>query len=152
MACLSLILPSPLLSFPLLLCVSSLPTSQLLVVGAAKDWREQAAVQHVSPAAYDLAVGGVAGAIAVLVSMPFDVIKTYIQTHGAVGAAAAASAVSGGSSVGCSSSISGNAGLFVSTGKALVAKGGPQALFVGLAPRLAHQVPGGCAAVGVCCC
>jgi hypothetical protein len=33
-------------------------------------------------------------------------------------------------------------GLFLSTAKALVARGGPQALFVGLVPRLAHQVPG----------
>jgi hypothetical protein len=86
-----------------------------------------------APAAYDLMVGGLAGTVAVLVSMPFDVIKTYIQTHGALGAAAAGSSAVG---------ISGSAGQFWSTGKALVARSGPKALFVGLAPRLAHQVPG----------
>lgn len=103
------------------------------MVGAAKDLRHHPAVRHLAPAAYDLTVGGLAGTVAVLVSMPFDVIKTYIQTHGGVGAAASSSSVS---------SISGSAGLFWSTGRALVARNGPRALFVGLAPRLAHQVPG----------
>lgn len=61
-------------------------------------------------------------------------IKTYMQTHGtgmdAVGLKASAAA-------------------FLDTGKQLVARGGPGALFVGLAPRLAHQVPGECARPGL---
>lgn len=117
-------------------CFESWPydISELLVVGAAKDLRQRPAVRHMAPAAYDLMVGGLAGTVAVLVSMPFDVIKTYIQTHGALEGAAAASSGAVG--------ISGSAGQFWSTGKALVARSGPKALFVGLAPRLAHQVPG----------
>lgn len=71
-----------------------------------------------------------------LACRPFDVIKTYIQTHGAIGAAASSSSSTAG--------LSHSMGLFLSTAKALVAKGGPQALFVGLVPRLAHQVPGEC--------
>jgi hypothetical protein len=63
----------------------------------------------------------------VLVSMPFDVVKTYMQTHG-TGMAAA----------GLRESVA----AFWSTGSSMVAKRGPGALFVGLAPRLAHQVPG----------
>jgi hypothetical protein len=107
---------------------------QLLVVGAARDMRQHQhpAVKSTTPALFDLAVGGAAGTVAVLVSMPFDVIKTYIQTHGAVTAAASSSAVG----------LTGSLALFLATGQQLVAKGGPQALFVGLAPRLAHQVPG----------
>lgn len=90
-------------------------------------------MKDMSNVMFDLGIGGVAGAVAVLVSMPFDVIKTYIQTHGPIVSAASSS-----NAVGMSNSMS----LFLSTGKALVAKNGPQALFVGLAPRLAHQVPG----------
>lgn len=33
--------------------------------------------------AWDLAIGAAAGVASVLVSMPLDVIKTYLQTHGA---------------------------------------------------------------------
>lgn len=33
--------------------------------------------------AWDLAIGAAAGVASVLVSMPMDVIKTYMQTHGA---------------------------------------------------------------------
>ncbi len=32
--------------------------------------------------AWDLTTGAAAGAVAVLISMPFDCIKTYMQTHG----------------------------------------------------------------------
>lgn len=35
-----------------------------------------------------------------------------------------------------------SAAAFWQTGRQLVARDGPRALFVGLAPRLAHQVPG----------
>eukprot|EP00879_Flechtneria_rotunda_P026180 GHRR01027898.1.p2 GENE.GHRR01027898.1~~GHRR01027898.1.p2 ORF type:complete len:127 (+),score=15.81 GHRR01027898.1:414-794(+) len=89
--------------------------------------RQHKAVRHVQPAAFDLAVGALAGTVAVLVSMPFDAIKTYMQTHG--------TALGGTGSVG-------STGAFLLTGKALVRKNGPGALFVGLCPRLAHQVPG----------
>jgi hypothetical protein len=40
--------------------------------------------------AWDIAIGAAAGVASVLVSMPFDVIKTYMQTHGAEAAAAGA--------------------------------------------------------------
>jgi hypothetical protein len=63
----------------------------------------------------------------VLVSMPFDVVKTYMQTQN-----------TGMAAEGLRESMA----AFWSTGSKLVAKGGPSALFVGLAPRLAHQVPG----------
>jgi hypothetical protein len=55
--------------------------------------------------------------------MPFDVVKTYMQTHPASGAGLAG---------------------FAATARQLVARGGPGALWVGLAPRLMHQVPGAC--------
>jgi len=55
--------------------------------------------------------------------MPFDVVKTYMQTHPNSGAG-----------------LQG----FAATARALVARGGPGALWVGLVPRLAHQVPGAC--------
>lgn len=120
-------------------CLESVPydITELLVVGAARDMRQHQhpAVRDLAPIMFDLGVGGVAGAVAVLVSMPFDVIKTYIQTHGAIGAAVSSSGSSG-------AGLSHSMGLFLSTAKALVARGGPQALFVGLVPRLAHQVPG----------
>jgi hypothetical protein len=66
-------------------------------------------------------------ALQVLVSMPFDVVKTYMQTHG-----------TGLAAEGLQESVA----AFWSTGASMVAKRGPGALFVGLAPRLAHQVPG----------
>lgn len=37
--------------------------------------------------AWDLAIGAAAGVASVLVSMPMDVIKTYMQTHHGAGAA-----------------------------------------------------------------
>jgi hypothetical protein len=58
-------------------CVSSVTAAPVVVVVVAADVRRHA--PQLAPAAYDMAVGGVAGAVAVLVSMPFDVIKTYIQ-------------------------------------------------------------------------
>eukprot|EP00798_Chlamydomonas_sp_ICE-L_P005912 gene5912-33485_t len=65
--------------------------SELLVVGAMSDFRadstnpsskHHACMQHVPHSAWDLGVGAVSAAVAVLVSMPFDCIKTYMQTHG----------------------------------------------------------------------
>jgi len=46
------------------------------------------AVGQMFTQAWDLAIGAAAGVASVLVSMPMDVIKTYMQTHGA-GAAVA---------------------------------------------------------------
>ncbi|KAF6263660.1 mitochondrial carrier domain-containing protein [Scenedesmus sp. NREL 46B-D3] len=110
-------------------CLESWPydVSELLVVGAASDVRAAPALANVKPAVFDMAVGALAGTVAVLVSMPFDVVKTYMQTHG-----------TGMAAEGLRESVA----AFWSTGSRLVAKGGPGALFVGLAPRLAHQVPG----------
>lgn len=76
-----------------------------------------------------MAAGAAAGGAAVLVSMPFDVIKTYMQTHGAQLLTS-----SGGSPWG-------QAAVFASTASQMVAAQGPGALFVGVVPRLVQQVP-----------
>ncbi|WIA22871.1 hypothetical protein OEZ86_009816 [Tetradesmus obliquus] len=76
--------------------------------------------------AWDIGIGAAAGVASVLVSMPFDVIKTYMQTHCAEAAAAGAG---------------GQLAAFFATGSRMVAAGGPGALFVGLVPRLVQQVP-----------
>jgi hypothetical protein len=47
-------------------------------------------LRRVHVQAWDIAIGAAAGVASVLVSMPFDVIKTYMQTHGAEAAAAGA--------------------------------------------------------------
>ncbi|KIY98004.1 hypothetical protein MNEG_9959 [Monoraphidium neglectum] len=112
--------------------------SELVVVGNLNDGRaaaEAAAARgggggvmaalalSVPQAAWDVGVGAVAGAAAVVASMPFDVVKTYMQVN---------------------PSCSGGLGGFAATARQLVAQGGPGALWLGLAPRLAHQVPGAC--------
>jgi solute carrier family 25 S-adenosylmethionine transporter 26 len=79
------------------------------------------------PHAWDLAMGATAGAAAVLVSMPFDCIKTVIQTRGGEAA--------------LSPGVWGQARAFAATGAALVRRAGPGALFVGVVPRLVQQVP-----------
>jgi hypothetical protein len=107
------------------------------VVGAAKDLRHHPGVQGVAPAAYDLAVGGCAGAVAVLVSQPCDVIKTFIQC-------------SSSSSASANLGVAGSAAAFWSTGKALVRRGGGlQVLFVGLVSRGEEEAESGVAAT--CC-
>ncbi len=55
-----------------------------------------------------------------------DVIKTHMQVN-------AAGAIGGG--------VAAQAAAFWATGRVMVAAGGPGALFVGLLPRLAQQVP-----------
>lgn len=111
--------------------------TELLVVGGLKDSRAElaskpgllgAAVAAAPPQLYDLSVGAVAGTAAVLVSMPFDCVKTYMQTHG--------------QALGGSSGMLGSVGAFWATGRDMVARKGPGALYVGLLPRLMHQVPG----------
>lgn len=76
--------------------------------------------------AWDIFNGAAAGTAATLVSMPFDVIKTYMQTHCAEMAALG---------------VRGQVNAFIATGAKLVAAQGPGALFVGTAPRLLQQVP-----------
>lgn len=84
--------------------------------------------------ALDLSMGAMAGAVAVVVSMPMDTVKTVVETSGHVGGAGpAASAMA-----------------FANTGRQLVARHGPGALFSGMGMRLAEQVPS--TAVSVCAC
>ncbi|GIL80177.1 hypothetical protein Vretifemale_9357 [Volvox reticuliferus] len=75
---------------------------------------------------WDIAIGAAAGSAATLISMPFDVVKTYMQTH-------ATEAITLGAM--------GQVVAFFKTGAWMVAKRGPGALWVGLLPRLAQQVP-----------
>lgn len=98
------------------------------------DWRTAALkkddstsrwVASVPDQAWDLAIGAAAGVASVLVSMPMDVIKTYMQTHGA----------------GAAPGLGGQVAAFWQTGAKMVAVGGPGALFVGMVPRLVQQVP-----------
>ncbi|GBF88166.1 mitochondrial carrier protein [Raphidocelis subcapitata] len=112
--------------------------SELMVVGSLNDGRAAAEAAEAAGGAggalaavaravpqpvWDLGVGAAAGAVAVLASMPFDVVKTWQQTHPS-----------------CGGGLSG----FAATARLLVARGGPGALWLGLGPRLAHQVPGAC--------
>ncbi|GFH23269.1 uncharacterized protein HaLaN_20860 [Haematococcus lacustris] len=78
--------------------------------------------QHI----WDLAIGGAAGAAAVMASMPFDCVKTYMQTHDTA-------------ALGKQSKH--QLALFFQTGAAMVRRRGPGALFVGVVPRLVQQVP-----------
>ncbi|KAG2424442.1 hypothetical protein HXX76_014495 [Chlamydomonas incerta] len=75
---------------------------------------------------WDIAIGAAAGSAATLISMPFDVVKTYMQTH--AGDAVAMSAVA-------------QVQAFFATGSRMVAQHGAGALWVGVVPRLAQQVP-----------
>lgn len=112
--------------------------SELLVYGGMTDLREEsladpegtairAQVSRVPTHVWDLATGAAAGAAAVLVSMPLDSVKTYLQTHGA--------------DLGASKGLISSARLFMETGAQMVAKGGTGSLFYGLTPRLLQQVP-----------
>lgn len=76
--------------------------------------------------AWDLLTGAASGTAAVLVSMPLDVIKTYMQTHG--------TDLTG-------KGIISSASLFINTGQKLVRRGGFGALYLGVTPRLIQQVP-----------
>jgi solute carrier family 25 S-adenosylmethionine transporter 26 len=122
-------------------CFEALPydITELMVYGNMADTydaaqagkhKHSAAIRKVPQDAWDLATGAVAGTAAVLVSMPFDVIKTYMQTHSAEAMSKAGSG------------LWANTVLFANTGRQLVAQKGWQAMFVGLSPRLAQQVPG----------
>ncbi|GLC60541.1 hypothetical protein PLESTB_001624900 [Pleodorina starrii] len=84
------------------------------------------AASKVPSQVWDIAIGAAAGSAATLISMPFDVVKTYMQTH-------ATEAIS--------LNAAGQVVAFFKTGAWMVAKRGPGALWVGLVPRLAQQVP-----------
>ncbi len=75
---------------------------------------------------WDALLGAAAGATAVLISMPFDNIKTYIQTTNSLTVAAGPLA---------------QMLLFASTGRTLVLQRGLPSLFIGVVPRLVQQVP-----------
>eukprot|EP00878_Enallax_costatus_P032553 GHUV01035784.1.p1 GENE.GHUV01035784.1~~GHUV01035784.1.p1 ORF type:complete len:334 (+),score=111.85 GHUV01035784.1:363-1364(+) len=68
-------------------------------------------VAQVPDQAWDVAIGAAAGVASVLISMPFDVIKTYMQTHGAEAAIAA------GMGTAASAGAAGQVAAFVATGK-----------------------------------
>ena len=126
--------------------------SELLVYGHMKDWhasqqgqgqqqqgqeREQLdhdpalARDHVWMSSmpvhlWDLTTGAASGAAAVLVSMPFDCVKTYMQTHG--------TDVAG-------KGMLGGAALFLKTGELMVRRNGLASLYMGVVPRLLQHVP-----------
>ena len=84
------------------------------------------ALAHLPSHVWDLSTGAAAGAAAVLISMPFDCVKTYLQTHGTDMAG---------------KGLRGSAALFVRTGADMVRRGGVGALYYGVVPRLMQQVP-----------
>lgn len=75
---------------------------------------------------WDATLGGLAGAAAVLVSMPCDTLKTYIQCHHTAGASSPQQQIRD----------------FATLGKTFVRERGLKSLFIGLTPRLVQQVPG----------
>lgn len=107
--------------------------SELLVYGNMKDMQDTAHttrkhswIKAVPGDVWDLATGAAAGTAAVIVSMPFDCVKTYMQTHG--------TDVNG-------QGVLKSARLFLATGQQMVAKNGWKCLYVGVVPRLLQQVP-----------
>jgi hypothetical protein len=105
-------------------------------------------------------IGGAAGGVAVLVSMPFDTIKTYLQvlTHDASATCHSISRVTCPAvrrhpapvatcvlqpqthETAAGLSLGGQVSLFFRTGANMVKRRGPSALFVGMVPRLIQQV------------
>ncbi|KXZ54726.1 hypothetical protein GPECTOR_4g794 [Gonium pectorale] len=109
--------------------------SELATYGFMRDFQDAASrpgsrhhswANGLSHEAWDLVTGAASGAAAVLVSMPFDTVKTYLQTHGAD--------LSG-------RGLLGSAKLFVKSGRRIVARKGLAGLYVGVTPRLLQQVP-----------
>lgn len=118
-------------------CFESWPydVTELVTYGSLKDLKNDFLrsshtaswlVSSLPQGAWDLAIGAGAGFAAVLLSMPFDCVKTYMQTHG--------SELHGHGVVGITRE-------FFATGRRMVAKSGPGALYVGVVPRLLQQVP-----------
>lgn len=121
-------------------CFESLPhdTAELIVYGALMDWQADS-LQKSSPETqwirdwsngpgFDLFVGGAAGAASVLVSMPFDSVKTYLQTHGSC-------------ELSKTKGVMESAFLFLSMGKEMVRSRGFSSLYSGIFPRLLQRVP-----------
>lgn len=86
--------------------------------------RADAAPSWLPPGAASAAVGALAGAAAVVASMPMDCIKTRLELLPPPGPGARASAAQ-----------------FVGVAKGMAASGGHRAFFRGMAPRLAEKVP-----------
>lgn len=80
----------------------------------------------ISESGWDLLTGAASGGTAVLLSMPFDTVKTYLQTHGAD--------LSG-------RGVLASAALFVKSGRRIMARKGLGGLYMGATPRLLQQVP-----------
>jgi hypothetical protein len=94
-------------------------------------------VASAPPEALDLAAGAAAGTAAVFISMPLDVIKTYVQTHPQEAARAAEQVLAALPGYVQRNGVA----RFAAVGVDLVRRGGGGALLAGLAPRLAQQVP-----------
>ncbi|KAG2491952.1 hypothetical protein HYH03_009684 [Edaphochlamys debaryana] len=118
-------------------CFEALPhdMSELATYGSMREFEEAARrpgsrhhawMQGVPHQSWDLVTGAASGAAAVLLSMPFDTVKTYLQTHGAD--------LSG-------RGLLGSAALFIKSGRRILARKGPAGLYVGVTPRLFQQVP-----------
>ena len=96
---------------------------------ASRDPRSPQYLRHlrgVPSEAWDLMMGASAGAAAVLVSMPLDCVKTYMQTHGTDLAG---------------KGMLSSARLFFETAAGMAKTRGVGSLYYGLAPRLLQQVP-----------
>lgn len=83
-------------------------------------------VNNLPEQVWDAVIGAAAGAAAVCVSMPSDCVKTVMDTR------ASEASLGGGM---------GSIRAFFSTGKRLMVKEGPGALFTGVMPRLGEKVP-----------
>ncbi|KAG1679403.1 hypothetical protein FOA52_007694 [Chlamydomonas sp. UWO 241] len=88
--------------------------------------RFSSVVDRLPSQAWDAGIGATAGAAAVMLSMPSDTVKTYLQTHTAGQLALSPAA---------------QVAQFFATGRQMVARGGVQALYLGVVPRLLQQVP-----------
>lgn len=97
----------------------------------------RAALATLPPEAKDMLVGAASGAAAAIASMPFDVTFTKMNL-GTLGVCT--NTLPGAVSPG----VGQNLAAFVNTIKSILAQGGgPQALFVGVVPRLLQTVPAG---------
>ncbi|GIL53451.1 hypothetical protein Vafri_9052 [Volvox africanus] len=109
--------------------------AELATYGLMRDFQETASTpgschhrwaSGVSEHGWDLLTGAASGVSAVLLSMPFDTVKTYLQTHGAD--------LSG-------RGLLGSAALFFKSGRRIMTRKGLGGLYVGVTPRLLQQVP-----------
>lgn len=100
--------------------------------GAGPRWQEQLgdAMARAPSGMGDMVIGAVAGAAAVLCSMPCDVVKTHMDLHHHHHPCPAGRNL-----------LLHSATEFFATGRQLMAKGGLRALFVGVTPRLLQTMP-----------